>query len=80
MNNNYDELTLDDIVYKLDDGIVPKLYIKGEETGVVSMTVHYVTSDSELRTNTITFVYLTGDSPEQKILSINRNTGDIFIQ
>lgn len=67
-----------DIKYDLN-GEVPKLWIKGNEVGVVSMTKHYVTRDIKLGTNTTTFVYVTKDSPEQKILSIN-NLGEVFHQ
>lgn len=67
-----------DIKYDLN-GEVPRLWIKGNEVGVVSMTKHYVTRDIKLGTNTNTFVYVTKDSPEQKILSIN-NLGEVFHQ
>lgn len=69
---------LSDVKYDLN-GEVPKLWIKGNEVGVVSMTKHYVTRGSELGTNTTTFIYVTKDSPEQKILSIN-NLGEVFEQ
>lgn len=86
LRQEYDELVAmkksykfnDDISYDLN-GEVPKLYIKGKEVGVVSMTKHYVTRGLELGTNTTTFVYVTKDSPEQKILSIN-NLGEVFHQ
>lgn len=74
------------MLYKFNETIsydlnneVPKLYIKGKEVGVVSMTKHYVTRGVELETNTTTFVYVTNDSPEQKVLSIN-NLGEVFDQ
>ena len=73
-----ESLTIDDISYDLNNE-VPKLYIKGKEVGVVSMTKHYVTRGLELGTDTTTFVYVTKDSPEQKILSIN-NLGEVFEQ
>lgn len=73
-----ERLTIDDICYDLNNE-VPRLWIKSEEVGVVSMTIHYVTRCSELGTNTTTFVYVTKDSPEQKILSIN-NLGEVFHQ
>jgi hypothetical protein len=69
---------LSDIRYDLNNE-VPKLYIKNEEVGVVSMTKHYVTRDIKLGTNTTTFVYVTKDSPEQKVLSIN-NLDEVFEQ
>lgn len=69
---------LSDIKYDLNNE-VPRLWIKREEVGVVSMTKHYVTRDIKLGTNTTTFVYVTKDSPEQKILSIN-NLGEVFHQ
>lgn len=68
----------DDISYDLNSE-VPKLYIKGKEVGVVSMTRHYMTSNTGLGTDTITFIYMTKDSPEQKVLSIN-NLGEVFEQ
>ncbi|XUD12913.1 hypothetical protein IGJ55_002092 [Enterococcus sp. AZ170] len=67
-----------DISYDIN-GEVPKLYIKGKEVGVASMTTHYVTAGEGLGTNTITFVYLTKDNPEHKVLSIN-NLGEVFEQ
>ncbi|MDR2276731.1 MAG: hypothetical protein LBE23_02650 [Vagococcus sp.] len=73
-----ERLTINDISYDLNNE-VPKLYIKGEEVGVVSMTKHYVTRGLELGTDTTTFVYVTKDSPEQKVLSIN-NLGEVFHQ
>ncbi|MFW7361534.1 hypothetical protein ACODHD_10340 [Vagococcus fluvialis] len=69
---------LSDVKYDLNNE-VPRLWIKSEEVGIVSMTKHYVTRGSELGTNTTTFVYVTKDSPEQKILSIN-NLGEVFHQ
>lgn len=86
IRQEYDELVSlkkaykfnDDISYDLN-GEVPKLYIKGKEVGVVSMTKHYVTMGVELGTNTTTFVYVTKDNPEQKVLSIN-NLGEVFEQ
>lgn len=60
---------------------VPKLYIKGKEVGVVSMTNHYVTSHDWGRgTNVITFIYLANGSPEQKVLSVNKITGEVMSQ
>lgn len=73
-----ERLTDDGISYDLN-GKVPKLYIKGEEVGLVSMTKHYVTDTDMPGTNTATFIYVTKDSPEQKILSIN-NLGEVFDQ
>lgn len=72
-----ERLTIDDVKYDLNNE-VPKLYIKGEEVGVVSMTNHYVTSSDVPGTNTITFVYIAKDN-SQKILSIN-NLGEVFHQ
>ncbi|WNF91345.1 hypothetical protein [Vagococcus fluvialis] len=69
---------LSDIKYDLNNE-VPKLYIKAKEVSVVSMSKHYVTRGLELGTDTTTFVYVTKDSPEQKILSIN-NLGEVFHQ
>lgn len=68
----------DDISYELNNEI-PRLYIKGKEVGVVSMTKHYVTDTDMPGTNSTTFVYVTKDSLEQKILSIN-NLGEVFHQ
>ena len=73
------KLTINDVKYDLNNE-VPKLYIKGEEVGVVSMTNHYVTSSDVPGTNVITFVYVTKDSPENKILSINHINGGVFHQ
>ncbi|MDT2814355.1 hypothetical protein P7H75_05810 [Vagococcus carniphilus] len=67
-----------DIKYDLNNE-VPRLWIKREEVGVVSMTKHYVTHTDIPGTNTTTFVYVTKDSPEQKILSIN-DLGGVFHQ
>lgn len=68
----------DDISYDLNNE-VPKLYIKGKEVGVVSMTKHYVTDTDMPGTDITTFIYITKDSPEQKVLSIN-NLGEVFHQ
>ncbi|MHC5250432.1 hypothetical protein [Enterococcus sp. LJL90] len=73
-----ERLSKDDISYDLN-GEVPKLYIKGKEVGVVSMTMHYVTASEEPGTKTVTFVYLTKGNPENKVLSIN-NLGEVFNQ
>lgn len=63
------------------NGKVPKLYIKGQEVGVVVMTNQYVTKhDSGEGFNAITFVYLTDDDPKQKVLSIDRITGEVMNQ
>ncbi|OTN77085.1 hypothetical protein A5886_002165 [Enterococcus sp. 8G7_MSG3316] len=73
-------LTREDVSFDLN-GKVPKLYIKGQEVGVVSMTNHYVTSCAWGEgTNVITFVYMTKDDPKQKVLSINRITGEVMNQ
>lgn len=74
-----ERLTVDDFSYDLNNE-VPKLYIKGEEVGIVSMTKHYVTTGVYMiGTNIITFVYMTKDSPKQKILSVN-SLGEVFHQ
>lgn len=62
------------------NGKVPKLYIKGQEVGVASMTSHYVTDSDMPGTNVITFVYMTKDDPRNKVLSIDRNNGRVFNQ
>ncbi|OAQ57205.1 hypothetical protein A6E74_01505 [Enterococcus thailandicus] len=73
-------LAKEDISFDLN-GNIPKLYIKGQEAGVVSMTNHYVTSHIWGEgTNAITFVYLTNDDPKQKVLSIDRITGEVMNQ
>lgn len=73
-------LAKEDISFDLN-GNVPKLYIKGQEAGVVSMTNRYVTSHIWGEgTNAITFVYLTNDDPKQKVLSIDRITGEVMNQ
>ncbi|WP_311942848.1 hypothetical protein [Enterococcus dongliensis] len=73
-------LTKEDVSFDLN-GKVPKLYIKGQEVGVVVMTNHYVTSDYENEgVNVITFVYLIGGNPEQKVLSIDQITGEVMHQ
>lgn len=69
---------LSDVKYDLNNE-VPRLWIKSIEVGIVSMTKHYVTRGSELGTNTTTFVYVTKDNSQQKILSIN-NLGEVFEQ
>lgn len=74
------KLSINDISYDLNDE-VPRLYIKGQSVGIVSMTNHYVTSDYENEgVNVITFVYLIGGNPEQKVLSINKITGEVMHQ
>lgn len=73
------EIKLDEISYDLNKE-VPKLYIKGEEVGVVSMTRHYITTNVELATNVATFVYLDKSSEKQKILSIDLVNEEIFHQ
>ena len=73
------EIKLDEISYDLNSEI-PKLYIKGEEVGVVSMTRHYITTSMELATNVTTFVYVTKNRPEQKILSIDHVNEELFQQ
>lgn len=73
-------LKREDISYDLN-GEVPKLYIKGQEVGIVSMTNHYVTSHAwGAGTNVITFIYVTNDDPKQKVLSIDRITGEVMNQ
>lgn len=73
------EIKLDEISYDLNSEI-PKLYIKGEEVGVVSMTRHYITTSMELATNVTTFVYVTKNRAEQKILSIDHVNEELFQQ
>lgn len=69
-----------DVSFDLN-GKVSKLYIKGREVGVVVMTNHYVTKhDSGEGVNLITFVYLTEGYSEEKVLSIDRITGEVFNQ
>ncbi|MEJ8829073.1 hypothetical protein ACQUFQ_05480 [Enterococcus gallinarum] len=72
-------LIKEDLSYDLN-GKVPKLYIKGQQVGVVSMTTHYVTESDVTGTNVVTFTYVTKDSPEQKVLSIDRITGEVMHQ
>lgn len=73
-------LNSEDVSFDLN-GHVPKLYIKGCEVGVVSMTNHYVTSHTWGEgTNVITFIYVTNDDPKQKVLSIDRTTGEVMNQ
>lgn len=73
-------LTKEDVSFDLNVK-VPKLYIKGQEAGVVSMTNHYVTSCAWCEgTNVITFIYVTNDDPKQKVLSIDRITGEVINQ
>lgn len=72
-------LIKEDLSYDLN-GKVPKLYIKGQQVGVVSMTTHYVTESDVTGTNVVTFTYVTKDSPEQKVLSIDRITGEAMHQ
>lgn len=73
-------LTKEDVSFDLN-GKVPKLYIKGQEVGVVSMTNHYVTSHAWGKgTNVATFIYVTNDDPKQKVLSIDRITGEVLDQ
>lgn len=73
-------LNSEDVSFDLN-GHVPKLYIKGCEVGVVSMANHYVTSCAWGEgTNVITFVYMTKDDPKQKVLSIDRITGEVMNQ
>lgn len=63
------------------NGKVPKLYNKGQEVGVVSMTNHYVKSHAWGKgTNVATFIYMTNDDPKQKVLSIDRITGEVMNQ
>ncbi|MFG5507268.1 hypothetical protein ACFJYQ_13830, partial [Enterococcus faecalis] len=72
-------LTKEDVSFYLN-GKVPKLYIKGQEVGVASMTAHYVTDSDMPGTNVITFVYMTKDDPRNKVLSIDLNNGRVFNQ
>ncbi|MDC0751785.1 hypothetical protein [Enterococcus innesii] len=45
------------------------------------MTNHYVTSHAWGEgTNVITFIYVTNDDPKQKVLSIDRTTGEVMNQ
>lgn len=76
-----ERLSKDDISYDLNSE-VPRLYIKGQEAGVVFMSRHYVTSSSGgTGMNLITFAYMISrDEPEQKFLSINLLTGEVFNQ
>lgn len=73
-------LKREDISYDLN-GEVPKLYIKGQEVGVVVMTNQYVTRHERGEGfNTITFIYLTEGDPKQRVLSIDRITGEVMNQ
>lgn len=72
-------LTKEDVSFDLN-GKVPKLYIKDRKVWVVSMTTHYVTESDVTGTNVVTFTYVTKDSPEQKLLSIDRITGEVMHQ
>lgn len=73
-------LTKEDVSFDLN-GEVPKLYIKGQEVGVVSMTNHYVTRDDIGRgSSTTTFMYMVKGHPDHKVLSINQTTGEVFNQ
>lgn len=73
-------LIKEDLSYDLN-GEVPKFYIKGREVGVVVMTNQYVTRHTRGEgVNVITFVYLTEDNSEQKVLSIDRITGEVMHQ
>lgn len=73
-------LTKEDVSFYLNRK-VPNLYIKGQEVWVVSMTNHYVTSHAWGEgTNVITFIYVTNDDPKQKVLSIDRITGEVMNQ
>lgn len=72
-------LTKEDVSFDLN-GKVPKLYIKGQEVGVASMTAHYVTDSDMPGTNVITFGYMTKYDPRSKVLSIDRNNGRVFNQ
>ena len=72
-------ITTSNISYDLNDE-VPKLYIKGREVGVVSMTKHYVTNGDTPGTNVITFIYITKDSPAQRVLSIDLLTDVVLNQ
>ena len=73
-------LNSEDVSFDLN-GEVPKLYIKGREAGIASMTNHYVTSHARGEgTNVITFIYVTIDDPKQKVLSIDRITGEVMNQ
>lgn len=64
------------------NGKVPRLYIKGQEVNVVAMTNYYVTShDRSSGLSSVTFVYLVSkDNPEEKVLSIDRITGEVLNQ
>lgn len=72
-------LTQENVSFDLN-GKVHKLYIKGHEVGVVSMTTHYITDSYVPGTNVITFVYMTKDDPRNKVLSIDHNNGRVFNQ
>lgn len=73
-------LNKEDVSFDLN-GKVPKLYIKGQEVRVVSMTNHYVTNHTWGKgTNVATFIYVTNDDPKQKVLSIDRITGEVMNQ
>ena len=72
-------LNSEDVSFDLN-GEVPKLYIKGQEVGVVLMINQYVTESDVSGTNVITFVYLTKDDPKQKVLSVDRITREVMNQ
>lgn len=72
-------LTIDEISYDLNNE-VPRLYIKGKEVGLVSMTKHYVTISDLPGTNVTTVVYMLKGEVEQRALSINHMTGELFEQ
>ncbi|MGX7239068.1 hypothetical protein [Enterococcus phoeniculicola] len=68
-----------DIKYDLNNE-VPRLWIKLEEAGVVSMTKHYVTNGDTPGTNVIIFIYITKDSSAQRVLSIDLLTDVVLNQ
>lgn len=74
------ELTMRDINFDLSNE-VPKLFIKGQEVGVVSFSSQYVTSNANGHgTNTVTIGYITKAADGQRTLSINKVTDEVFHQ
>lgn len=70
-------LSVGDIYYDLNN-YVPRLFIRGKEVGVVLVSFNYLTKNSNDGNNIVTFVYISDH--EEKVLSIEKETGKIFHQ
>lgn len=70
-----------EVHFEIGDDEVPNLVVNGEKVGVVSLTYSYVTQSSvDEGTNLMVAGYISRKNREQKFISFDRLTGEIFNQ